>query len=87
LKLTNSQQYQKNNYETDIIVDKSLLEWNHLSLVSPFLKSKVVQVNTIVATDSIYTVNQSKTFEYFTTKDVGSGPVDDDLKGGVIVIN
>lgn len=32
-------------------------------------------------------LNSSSTYEYFTTKDVGSGPVDDDLTGGVIVIN
>ena len=87
LTLTNSQQYEKNNYDSDIITNESLLVWNRLSLVSPFLKSQVIQVNTIIASDSIVKLNDSKTLEYFTVKEVGSGPVDDDLTGAIIVIN
>jgi hypothetical protein len=87
LTLTNSQQYEKNNYDSDIITDESLLVWNRLSLVSPFLKSQIVQVNTIIANDSIVKLNDSKTLEYFKVKEVGSGPVDDDLTGAIIVIN
>jgi hypothetical protein len=36
LTLTNNQQYQMNNYDSDIIKSESLLVWNRLSLVSPF---------------------------------------------------
>lgn len=61
--------------------------WNRLSLVSPFLKSQIVQVNTIIANDSIVKLNDSKTLEYFKVKEVGSGPVNDDQTGAIIVIN
>ena len=71
-----------------MISNESLLVWNRLSLVSPLLKSEVVQVNTIIASDSIVKLNDdSKTQEYFTVKVVGSGPVEDDLTGAIIVIN
>ena len=36
LTLTNSQQYQQDNYDTNIVSDESILVWNRLSLVSPF---------------------------------------------------
>ena len=38
LTLTNNQQYQMNNYDSDIVSSESLLAWNRLSLVSPFQK-------------------------------------------------
>ena len=40
-----------------------------------------------MATDNIFYVNSEKTYEYFTTKEVAAGPVDDDLAGAIIVIN
>lgn len=61
--------------------------WNRLSLVSPFFKSYVVQVNTIRASDSIFKLGDPEPIPYFTTKAVGSGPVEDDLVGGILVIN
>ena len=61
--------------------------WNRLSLVSPYLKSEVVQVNTIIASDSIYKLNESNSIDYFTIKTAAIGPVEDDLTGGIIVIN
>jgi hypothetical protein len=36
LTLTNNQNYQQNNYDSDIIIKESLLEWHRLSIVSPF---------------------------------------------------
>jgi hypothetical protein len=42
-----------NNYDKDIKVDESLLSWNRLSMFSPFMRSLVIQVNTIKASDSI----------------------------------
>jgi hypothetical protein len=44
-------------------------------------------VNSIVASDSIYKLNDAKTIKYFTTKEVGTGPVEDSLTGAIIVIN
>ena len=61
--------------------------WNRLSLVSPFLKSEVIQVNSIIATDSIFKLNDTRNIKYFTTKEVSTGPVEDDLAGGILVIN
>ena len=76
-----------NNYDTDLIVNESLLVWNRLSLVSPFMRSNVIQTNSIIASDSIIKINDAKITEYFTTKEVGSGPVDDDLIDAVLVLN
>jgi hypothetical protein len=58
-----------------------------LSLVSPFMKSHVIQMNSILATDSIFKVNDTKTIKYLSTREVAAGPVDDDLSGGILVIN
>jgi hypothetical protein len=76
-----------NNYDTDLIVNESLLLWNRLSLVSPFMRSNVIQTNSIIASDSIIKINDAKITEYFTTKEVSSGPVDDGLVDAVLVLN
>ena len=56
-------------------------------MVSPFLKSEVIQVNSIIATDSIFKLNDTRNIKYFTTKESGSGPIEDDLTGAIIVVN
>ena len=53
-------------------------------MVSPYLKSEVVQVNTIIANDSIFKLNESNTINYFTIKTAAIGPVEDDLTGGIV---
>ena len=44
-------------------------------------------MNSIIASDSIIKINDAKTYEYFTIKEVSSGPIDDDLAGAVLVLN
>jgi hypothetical protein len=44
-------------------------------------------MNSVEASDSIYKLNDAETTEYFTTKEVGTGPVEDSLTGAIIVIN
>ena len=58
-----------------------------MSLVSPFLKTEIVQRNSVVASDSFIKINDAKTIEYFTVKSFSAGPVEDNLKGAIIVIN
>jgi hypothetical protein len=76
-----------NNYDKDIKVDESLLSWNRLSMFSPFMRRLVIQVNTIKASDSIIKINDAETHQYFTTLESGSGPLDDNLKNAVLVLN
>ena len=52
-----------------MISNESLLVWNRLSLVSPLLKSEVVQVNTIIASDSIVKLNEDSKTQEFYAKD------------------
>jgi hypothetical protein len=42
LTLTNSQQYMKDNYDTSIVVNEGILNWNRLSMVSPTMKNEVI---------------------------------------------
>jgi hypothetical protein len=51
-----------NNYDRDIKVEESLLSWNRLSIVSPFMRGLVIQVNTIKASDSIIKINDAETY-------------------------
>ena len=47
----------------------------------------MIQMNSVIASDSFIKMNSAKTIEYFTVKEVASGPVEDSLKGALLVIN
>ena len=44
-------------------------------------------MNSVIASDSFIKMNSAKTIKYFTVKEVASGPVEDSLKGALLVIN
>lgn len=47
----------------------------------------MIQMNSVIASDSFIKMNSAKTIKYFTVKEVASGPVEDSLKGALLVIN
>ena len=47
----------------------------------------MIQMNSFIASDSFIKMNSAKTIKYFTVKEVASGPVEDSLKGALLVIN
>jgi hypothetical protein len=86
LTVTNSQSYDQNNYDSDIIVSESLLKWHRMSKITPFLKDVLVQINTVEAADGLTLFDESKSLSYFNVMDLNSGPVEDGLKNAMIVI-
>jgi hypothetical protein len=44
-------------------------------------------VNSIIATESVLKLYDTKTIKYFITKEVGTEPVEENLSGVILVIN
>lgn len=86
LTIVNDQRYEQENYDSNTIIEESLLSWYRLSLNSPTLKSMTIEQNSVLARDNIFNFDQ-KTYTFFNSKQVSSGNVEDDLKNAIIVIN
>jgi hypothetical protein len=44
-------------------------------------------MNSVIASDSYLKMNSAKTIEYFTVKEVNSGPVEDSKQNALLVLN